>query len=89
LISFCFAACSRRPSRRAHHTPQNELLLVSPALWDALPPDLRAVDRVIDPHVSIILEDLEQLRSTMACWGLRFRVSQGGGTESNLRGLLG
>jgi hypothetical protein len=65
--------------------PQNELLLVSPALWGALPPELRAVDRVIDPQASIILEDLERLRSTLACWASPSRASQCGGTEQPSR----
>jgi hypothetical protein len=67
ILGFAVKPVAGDPAGVLAALPQNELLLVSPALWDALPPELRALDRVIDPQASIILEDVERLRSTLAC----------------------
>jgi DNA-binding transcriptional regulator YhcF (GntR family) len=49
------------PAALQDSLPENELLLVAPRLWDALPPRARADDRVLDVEPMIVPEDLRRV----------------------------
>lgn len=49
------------PRKLFESLPENELLLVAPRLWDALPEAMRNDERVFDPNPSFVPEDLQRV----------------------------
>jgi hypothetical protein len=48
--------------------PNTELILISPALWDLTPAEVKTHERVLDPQASVIREDIQQLRHSIWSW---------------------
>jgi hypothetical protein len=56
------------PAEVLARLPHDELILISPALWDFTPAEVRTHERVLDPQASVLPEDIQQLRHFIRSW---------------------
>jgi hypothetical protein len=53
------------PSEVLARLPNTELILISPALWDFVPAEVKTHERVLEPQGSVIREDIQQLHHSI------------------------